>query len=105
MTAANSADLFIDGGSPLDIANVTGDSIATPRLPLGRHNVVIRKRSETVLGTCKVGSITSNGIPLPPPTPKRKIEIIGDSISVGYGLDGTFPCVNTAAIEDNAMTY
>ena len=37
--------------------------------------------------------------------PKRRIEVIGDSISVGYGVDGVNPCTNTAAVEDNPKTY
>lgn len=37
--------------------------------------------------------------------PKRPIEIIGDSISVGYGLDGVLGCTNSAALEDNPKTY
>ena len=37
--------------------------------------------------------------------PAKRIEIIGDSISVGYGEDGTYPCTNTAALEDAEATY
>ena len=52
-----------------------------------------------------VGDVTTDGTLGVNAAPVRKIEVIGDSISVGYGLDGTNPCTNTAALEDNPKTY
>lgn len=106
VSGANSADLFIDGGAPIVISNVAGTSITTPAgLSQGTHTVVLHKRSEAVLGTFALGDITTDGTIIADAAPKRRIEIIGDSISVGYGLDGTNPCTNTAAVEDNPKTY
>jgi lysophospholipase L1-like esterase len=101
----NSADLFIDGGEPIVISNVVGTNITTPRLSFGRHTVVLRRRSEPGFGSVFIGNITTDGSLGVDVAPKRQIEIIGDSISVGFGLDGTDPCTNTAAIEDNPKTY
>ncbi|KAH8589037.1 SGNH hydrolase-type esterase domain-containing protein [Bisporella sp. PMI_857] len=102
----NSIDLAIDGGAPAVISHVNGTSISTPAgLSQGTHTVVLRKRSEAGLGTFSIGAVTANGPFITDIAPTRRIEIVGDSISVGYGLDGTLPCVNTAALEDNPKTY
>ena len=106
VSGTNSVDLTIDGGQPLVISNVAGTSISTPsRLSQGQHTVVLRKRSEALFGSIFIGNITTDGTLGASPAPTRLIEIVGDSITVGYGLDGTYPCTNTAALEDNPLTY
>lgn len=107
VSGSNSVDLFVDGGAPTVISSVSGTSISTPSgQPLGTHTVELRKRSEASLGTITISGITTNGSFRTYVAPTRKIEIIGDSITVGYGLDGnTSTCTNTAAIEDNPKTY
>jgi lysophospholipase L1-like esterase len=58
------------------------------------------------MGSIYIGDIVPNGTLGSDAVPsKRQIEIIGDSITVGYGLDGVLPCTNTAAVEDNPKTY
>ncbi|KAL7773421.1 hypothetical protein CFE70_003385 [Pyrenophora teres f. teres 0-1] len=37
--------------------------------------------------------------------PSGRSNSSADSITVGYGLDGTFPCTNNAAVENNPSTY
>ncbi|KAI1846887.1 hypothetical protein JX265_004857 [Neoarthrinium moseri] len=101
-----SADLSIDGAEPIVIPNVEGTSISTPQgLTLGVHTVVLRKRSEPEYGSVIIGNVTVDGILGAYAVPTRRIEIIGDSISVGYGLDGTNPCTNNASVENNPKTY
>jgi lysophospholipase L1-like esterase len=105
VTGTNSADLIIDGGDPIVISSVTG-TITTPSgLAKGTHTVVLRKRSEALFGSIYVGNITADGPVVATTASSRQIEIIGDSITVGYGLDGVLPCTNTAALEDNPLTY
>ncbi|KAF2757582.1 lipolytic protein-like protein G-D-S-L family [Pseudovirgaria hyperparasitica] len=103
-SGANSADLIVDGAITT-ILNVAGTSISTAKLPRGNHTVELRRRSETQYGTITIGNITTDGTFNADVLPKRKIEIVGDSISVGYGLDGVNPCTNTAAVEDNPKTF
>lgn len=105
VNGANSVDLFIDDGLPEVISNVAGSSIDTSVLSLGEHKVELRHRSEAIFGTIILGDITLNGTFGKSPAPSRQIEVIGDSITVGYGLDGKYPCTNTAAVEDNPLTY
>jgi lysophospholipase L1-like esterase len=102
----NSFDLTIDGGAPTEIPNLENvHSISIPKLALGNHTVELRRRSETALGTVTLGNITADGLITPTIAPKRQIEVIGDSITVGYGLDGKLPCTNNAAVTDNPKTY
>ena len=42
----------------------------------------------------------------PPPAPDRRLEVIGDSISAGYGVEGADQyCSFTAATENHEKTY
>jgi lysophospholipase L1-like esterase len=101
-----SATLYIDDNEPIVISNVNGTSITTPVLSQGVHSVELRKRSETNFGTFRVEDVTTDGAFVEPETPvTRRIEIIGDSISVGYGLDGVLPCTDSAALQNNPKTY
>ncbi|KAK2742610.1 hypothetical protein FQN55_007729 [Onygenales sp. PD_40] len=102
----NSVDLIIDSDEPIVIPNVEGTDISTPSgLPQGNHTVALRKRSGPDFGTISIGNVTTDGTLGTDVAPTRQIEIIGDSISVGYGLDGVNPCTNTAALENNPKTY
>jgi lysophospholipase L1-like esterase len=97
--------LTVDGKSTV-IPNVNGSSISTPAgLANGKHTVELRKRSEAYFGSIFIGNVTTNGALRPDVRRNRKIEFIGDSITVGYGMDGVLPCTNTAEIEDNPNTY
>jgi lysophospholipase L1-like esterase len=105
ISGASSVDLYIDDDEPIVISNVNGTSISTPDLAMGTHNVELRKRSETVYGTFRITDVTTDGTFGENVVPERKIEIIGDSISVGYGMDGIFPCSDSAAVQNNPKTY
>ena len=71
----------------------------------GDHTVIVRKLSENVMGKCALLSAETDGAFLPPPArPKLRIEIAGDSITCGYGNEGTEPGLRTE--EENAeLTY
>lgn len=103
-TGENSVELTVDG-EPTIILDVDGSTIFTPSLPFGNHSVSLRKRSEAQYGTIFLGDITSDGSIRRDTPPARQIEIIGDSISVGYGLDGVLPCTDSAAFQNNPKTY
>lgn len=98
-------DLEVDGATSI-IYNVTGTSISAPlKIPYGMHNVTLRKRTDSTWGTVTLGKITTDGEFNQVIIPKRRIEIIGDSISVGFGLDGKGPCTNDITVEDAPKTY
>lgn len=104
---SNSIEMVIDNGTPLVFDSVNGTSIATPAaLADGPHTVSIRKRSEPQMGSIYVGDVSTSGTLDNDTAPfSRRIQVIGDSITVGYGMDGTYPCVNSAALEDAPNTY
>lgn len=101
----NSFDLVVDGAAPVEISKVVNTTISTPKLAKGVHSVVLRRRSETALGTVSISTVTTDGAFVKEKALKRQVEVIGDSISVGYGLDGVNPCTNNAAVTDNPKTY
>lgn len=102
---SNSMQLEIDGTTSI-IYNVTGTSITAPlKVPYGVHNVTLRKRSDSLWGTVTLGNVTTDGKFNDPIIPGRRIEVIGDSITVGYGLDGQGPCSNNASVENAPKTY
>jgi lysophospholipase L1-like esterase len=106
LTGSNSAELVVDGKSTF-IPNLSGTSISTPaNLTKGKHTVTFRKSSEPLFGSIFIGNVTTSGTFLPDARPlTRKIEIIGDSITSGYGIGGKLPCTNTAALEILSETY
>lgn len=106
VTGTNSIEMVVDGGTPIVTDNVNGTSIDTPSgLADGEHTVEIRKKSEALYGSIFVGDVTTTGTLGADTVPARRFQIIGDSITVGYGVDGTYPCTNSAALEDAEKTY
>ncbi|CAN8103107.1 unnamed protein product [Discula destructiva] len=104
----NAIEMVVDGGAPIVTDNVVGTSIDTPsNLTQGKHTVQIRKKSEAQFGSIYVGDVTATRGTLndDDPPPSKRIQLIGDSITVGYGVDGTYPCTNTAALENAQITY
>ncbi|MBE3045418.1 hypothetical protein IMZ48_23285 [Candidatus Bathyarchaeota archaeon] len=106
VSGTSSAELVIDGGDPIVIPSINGTEISTPSgLEEGDHTLVLHKRSDPGFGSIFLGEITTDGTLVAETPRERQIEFIGDSITVGYGLDGVNPCVNTAALENNPKTY
>ena len=105
VSSNNSLSIVIDDGAQTVIPNVGNNSISTPAVPQGRHSVVIRKRSEADFGTLTFQNVRTTGTIGTSVPPARRIEFIGDSITVGYGEDGIYPCTNSAALEDAPNTY
>ena len=104
ISGTNAIVVIVDGVETA-IDNVNGTSIETGTLAQGVHTVEIRKKSEASFGSVTIGDPTTSGTFCSIAQPTKRIEIIGDSISVGYGVSGTYPCVNTAALEDATLTY
>ncbi|KAK8106923.1 uncharacterized protein PG998_008936 [Apiospora kogelbergensis] len=103
-----SLEMVVDSGEPVAIPRFSGSSIDTPKLSKGRHTVEIRKKSEANFGSLFLGepTVTDGALsPLPAAPSTHRIELIGDSITVGYGLEGVFPCTNTADKEGATRTY
>lgn len=103
--------VLIDDQPPRTFALAEGSHVypLASDLPSGTHRLVIWKRTEA-----EVGVISFQGLTLDPgaslvqesrPAPRR-IAVIGDSISAGYGNEGLEPsCHWSAASENNYETY
>jgi lysophospholipase L1-like esterase len=92
---SNFFDVIVDDLPPVRVAPAAGTSTydATPSgLCDGVHHVKFVKRTEADVGSTTFLGFTFNGPILPPdpaPQPKRRIEIIGDSITCGSGVEAT----------------
>ncbi|KAI0153098.1 lipolytic enzyme [Xylariaceae sp. FL1272] len=101
-----SIEMVVDDGAPIVVDHVSGTSIDTPTgLQNGTHTVEIRKKSEAYFGSLYLGEPSTDGTFTALKTPQRKMELIGDSITVGYGLEGVYPCTNAADNEGATLTY
>jgi lysophospholipase L1-like esterase len=74
-------------------------------LPPGEHTVELYRRTEGSFGPTVLLGVDLEGELLAPPPVQRRIEIIGDSITCGYGNEGTDPCDFSAETENHYLTY
>jgi len=76
-------------------------------LPAGAHELLLYRRTEpSFRETTFNGFDVATSAYLPgAPLPKRRLEVIGDSISAGYGNEGVHPCAFTAATENHYLSY
>ena len=60
-------------------------------LPAGDHTVALYRQTEGPMGLSQLHGLTvGDGALLdPPPAPRRRIEVVGDSISCGFGILGS----------------
>jgi hypothetical protein len=77
-------------------------------LPAGVHTIALVKRTEPFVGTTQFMGfqVNTGGTLLSPPSVRRRIEVIGDSISCGYGNEGKNQNEHFSADTENAyLTY
>jgi lysophospholipase L1-like esterase len=74
----------------------------------GTHRLEVYRRTEPFVGVTRlVGIDVERGRLLAPdPSPRRQIEVVGDSISCGYGIEGTSTsCHFSADTENHYLSY
>jgi lysophospholipase L1-like esterase len=81
------------------------DYVLAAGLPPGEHTVELYRRTEGSFGPTVVHEVLLDGELLPPPPVTRRMEIIGDSITAGYGNEGVDPCSFSAQTENHYQTY
>ena len=76
-------------------------------LGTGPHEVLVYRRTEALFGeTTFNGFDVAPSAYLPGDAPAaRRLEVIGDSISAGYGIEGVFPCQFSATTENHYLSY
>jgi hypothetical protein len=99
----------VDGAPQPAFATAAGQgtySLASG-LPLGTHTVAVFRQTEGVYGDSQLLGLTVGGGTLidPPAAPARLIEVVGASVSCGYGDLGTSPCGFTFATESHWDAY
>jgi len=71
----------------------------------GSHVVRFIKTSEALFGSIRINEIKADKKISPTEPEKLKMEFIGDSITCGYGVDGTGTDVFTTRTEDGTKSY
>jgi lysophospholipase L1-like esterase len=108
-TGDNFFDAVVDGGMPRVLNMTSGTQtyeIATG-LTNGPHEVRVSRRTEAFFNPSTFVSFSApESSWLPSSVPARRIEVIGDSITAGYGIEGMGPnCGFTADTENHSLTY
>lgn len=89
--AGNNWDVQVDGKSvTVWVTSRNRQSYALEGLGMGSHQVRLVKRTEATFGTVVFkGLVLAEGVSLdaPPALPRRKLEVVGDSIVCGYGVE------------------
>jgi lysophospholipase L1-like esterase len=97
-------------GSPQPAFATTAGQASYPvasGLASGTHTVALYRQTEGVYGDSQLLGLTIDGGTLvdPPAPPARLIEVVGASVSCGYGDLGTSPCTFTFGTESHWDTY
>ncbi|MBK7397244.1 MAG: acetyl xylan esterase [Myxococcales bacterium] len=100
----------IDGGAPtlLKPTGASGTYTLATGLAAGSHDVVLWRRTEAFFNDAQfLGfEFDGGGLQAPPPAPAKRIEVIGDSISAGYGNEGTIAtCSFSSDTENHFLSY
>lgn len=105
--AAGYFTVVVDGvvGPTLETSGGEQDYVLATGLPTGEHTVELYRRTEGSFGPTSVLSVDLEGELLAPPPVSRRMEIVGDSITCGYGNEGISPCSFSGATENHYQTY
>lgn len=100
--------LIVDGSVKLLTTQAgTHDYDLAQNLTAGEHTVTLWRRTESNAGIVEVSNVTFQGELLSPPPPSNKrLEVVGDSISVGFGNEcKTIDEAFAYATENNYLSY
>ncbi len=91
----NDYHVIVDGTEMPRISTKKGKRkyIVAKNLKKSPHSVIITKRTDTYDGIAVFEGFEISGtLNDPPKMPRKKIEFIGDSLTVGFGIEG--PCID-----------
>jgi hypothetical protein len=100
--------VLVDGALQPKLKSTGGSDPLATGLGSGEHVVELYRRTEANQGEAQfLGFDIAGGELLPaPPAPERRIEVIGDSISCGYGNEGAdMTCGFTPETENHYLTF
>jgi lysophospholipase L1-like esterase len=109
LTGGQEYTVLIDGMLQPKLAPTGGSTPIASGLASGAHTIELYRRTEANQGISQFQGLTfdSGGVLLSaPPLPSRRLEIVGDSITVGYGNEGADQnCKFTPQTENHYLTY
>jgi len=99
--------VVVDGAVQATLATSPGEQSypLAQGLPAGEHTIELYRRTEGSFGPTVLLGVDLEGELLAPPPVQRRIEIVGDSITCGYGNEGAAPCKFSAETENHYLTY
>jgi len=105
----NYFEVLVDGITQPRIATTSGRKkwpLASGLAP-GPHEVVLWRRTEAndYAPSTFYGFDFGGGTLLSIPAPKHRLEVVGDSITCGYGNEGTNPCSFSYDTENDYLAY
>ena len=108
----NSFEIVIDGVMPKKIFTTSGQTtyVLATGLTNGVHDLLLWRDTEANVGPTEFIGLSDFGVGgallPPPPAPDRRIEIVGDSFSVGAGIEGggAVPCSGNK-VENDYLSY
>ena len=109
----NRFTVVVDGGAPRTVTSASGQASTTlvTGLPSGTHEIVVWRNTEAAMGVSEFGGLSDFGaggeLLAPPAAPDRLVEVVGDSISAGAGVEGTSTNCNPNidAFTNNYLAY
>jgi lysophospholipase L1-like esterase len=103
----NSVMLDVDGRvSRLDLSKGSKLYVVADGLPNGQHSVRLTRRTEGLFGNTRFLSAETDGSFLQSGSSPRRLLVVGDSISAGYGVEAkTKGCKSGADAENQYLTY
>ncbi len=109
----NRITVVVDGGTARTLSLASGQSTVSlvAGLPSGMHDILIWRNTEASPGGLTTFSGLTGFGPLggllgPPSAPERRMEVIGDSLSVGAGVEGDATCTGGIdAFTNNYLAY
>ncbi|HWZ91414.1 MAG TPA: SGNH/GDSL hydrolase family protein [Polyangiaceae bacterium] len=106
--ASNVFEVILDGKHTVvpSIAGSNKYALGTG-LSDGPHDLLLYRRTEAFFGDTTFGGFDIDPSAYLPgdPVPTRRLEVIGDSISAGYGDEGMNPCPFVPATENQYLSY
>jgi lysophospholipase L1-like esterase len=105
--SANNFEIEVDGVRQPVLVHPDGDQthVLASRLPPGEHDLKLTRRTEAFLASSKFRGFPGATL-ISTPAPTRLIEMIGDSITCGYGIIGAGPnCTFSPDTEAETHAY